>query len=101
METLFMGQANMLTTTAVDGYHKEVQQRYTYLKNKFKLSNTNHRVQFAQLRPSNFPTIRLGQLAALYSEKTNLFQELLHHNHLDQSFRTLKMYTEPLLEKAL
>ena len=90
METLFMGQANMLTTTAVDGYHKEVQQRYTYLKNKFKLSNTNHKVQFAQLRPSNFPTIRLGQLAALYSEKTNLFQELLHHNHLDQSFRTLK-----------
>jgi len=34
-------------------------------------------VQFARLRPPNFPTLRLAQLARLYHEKNQLFQAVL------------------------
>ncbi|MFZ9074353.1 MAG: DUF2851 family protein [Flavobacteriaceae bacterium] len=93
IEALFLGQAGLLDGKAVDGYHKELKQHYAYLKTKFKLSYANQKVQFARLRPSNFPTIRLVQLAALYCKNANLFQELLHHIHLDQSYEVLKSST--------
>ena len=34
-------------------------------------------IQFFRLRPSNFPTIRLSQLASLYYEHQNLFSKII------------------------
>lgn len=53
---------------ALDAYQKELMDRYAYLKNKFTLGDgTLSKLQFALLRPSNFPSLRLAQLSVLYS----------------------------------
>jgi len=41
-------------------------------------------VQFFRLRPPNFPTIRLAQLATLYSQQTNLFSKLMEARSLEE-----------------
>ena len=52
--------------------------RSQFLKNKYKLSNQHLApVQFFRLRPVNFPTIRLAQLAALYTKENQLFSKLM------------------------
>jgi len=45
-------------------------------------------VQFARLRPSNFPTLRLAQLAALYAQQSTLFQEVIRHPNPDVAYAT-------------
>lgn len=74
LEALFMGQANLLNEKTDESYEKLLLNEYLYLKKKFNLIPLKGvKVQFYRLRPPNFPTIRLSQLAVLYAENTNLF----------------------------
>jgi len=78
LEALFMGQSGLLDNDIEEGYFVKLQQRYAYLNYKFKLANGGVITpQFFRLRPSNFPTIRLSQLANLYWEKPRLFSEVI------------------------
>ena len=76
IEALFMGQANLLGGNDLSWYGVELKKRYDYLCHKFRLSPVLvSSVQFARLRPTNFPTIRLSQLAQLYYYFPNLFEQ--------------------------
>ena len=78
LEALFFGQANLLNTEIQDSYYQELKKEYDFLSNKFNLSNQGViSLQFFRLRPVNFPTIRLSQLAGLYSKNNNLFSLLI------------------------
>lgn len=76
LEALFLGQAQLLEGNEI--YVKKLSEIYAFQKVKFSLSN-DHLVkpQFFRLRPDNFPTIRLAQLAALYSGKNAIFEHLM------------------------
>jgi hypothetical protein len=64
LEALLFGQAGMLQGSAKDDYHSRLQKEYGFLQEKFQLSPLEaHLWKFLRLRPSNFPTIRLAQLA--------------------------------------
>ena len=77
LEALLFGCANLLEDVVDNTYFSELKARYEYQKVKFKLKNTFHKkVQFFRLRPNNFPTIRLAQLAALYYKHHNLFSKI-------------------------
>ena len=79
---------------ALDAYQKELMDRYAYLKNKFTLGDgTLSKLQFALLWPSNFPSLRLAQLSALYSYQSQLFQEVVSHSNPETSF---KIFSIPL-----
>lgn len=79
LEALFFGQAKLLEHSLDDKYYKTLQQEYKYLKQKFKLSQTVVVApQFFRLRPTNFPTIRLAQLANLYYQHKQLFSKVIH-----------------------
>jgi hypothetical protein len=68
-EALLFGQAGMLHDAGKDEYHLMLQKEYRFLQEKFQLTPVEAHVwKFLRLRPSNFPTIRLAQLA-----------QLLHH----------------------
>jgi len=85
LEALFFGQAGLLETEAQDVYVSELKSTYAFLKTKFSITNNGVLpVQFFRLRPPNFPTIRLAQLAALYSRCTNLFSSIIEAQSLDQ-----------------
>ena len=87
LEALFFGQAGLLDTEAQDRYISELKSTYEFLKNKFSLSRAGVvPVQFFRLRPPNFPTIRLAQLAALYSRSSNLFSRIIEAQSLEQLY---------------
>lgn len=78
LEALFYGQAGLLTTELQDEYSQNLLKEYNYLRHKFKISNQAVITpSFFRLRPPNFPTLRLSQLAALYSQHTHLFSSII------------------------
>ena len=78
IEALFFGQSGLINKEVEDTYFKQLKKDYLFLKNKFQLSNEGVLpLQFFRLRPSNFPTIRLSQLANLYASHQQLFSKLM------------------------
>lgn len=78
LEALFFGQLGLLEDDLQEGYYQELQKTYTYLKHKFNLNNQGVlSVQFFKLRPPNFPTIRIAQLAAIYHRDSYLFSKII------------------------
>tara|TARA_R100000306_G_scaffold6864_7_gene9192 strand:- start:3406 stop:4680 length:1275 start_codon:yes stop_codon:yes gene_type:complete len=78
LEALFLGQSGLLEGINEDGYFQELQKTYKYLVHKFQLSNDEVVMpKYFRLRPPNFPTIRLSQLAVLYAVEKQLFSKVI------------------------
>lgn len=79
LEALFLGQAGLLSPTKDDdAYTQKLRSEYLLLKTKYGLSAVEaHQWKFLRLRPSNFPSIRLAQLASLFHQKHISLQNLL------------------------
>lgn len=77
LESLFLGRANLLNEDFQDEYANELKKIWKYQKSKYNLTELKIiQVQFYKLRPDNFPTIRLAQLASLYIASKNLFDRI-------------------------
>ena len=75
---LFFGQAGFLEDLIDDNYHQQLKNEYQYLKLKHKLQSiSKNTFQFFRMRPQNFPTIRITQLASLFYKNQNLFSKLM------------------------
>lgn len=78
LEALFFGQAGLLSNDYESEYFEKLKKEYNFLKVKFQLTPiSNGQVQFFRLRPNNFPTIRLSQLAMVYHRHQNLFSKII------------------------
>lgn len=78
LEALLFGQAGFLLEAKEDVYYQTLQEQYAYSKTKYHLTNDAViNPKFFRLRPPNFPTIRLSQLAMLWSTKPQLFSEII------------------------
>jgi hypothetical protein len=87
LEALFFGQAGLLESEAQNAYISELKNTYEFLKHKFSLSREGViPVHFFRLRPPNFPTIRLAQLAGVYSRRSNLFSSIIEAQSLEQLY---------------
>ncbi|HTB25012.1 MAG TPA: DUF2851 family protein [Puia sp.] len=73
LEALFMGQANLLEKSWRDPYPVMLRREFIFLKKKYGLKKIFEPVHFLRMRPENFPSIRLSQLASLCTETTALF----------------------------
>lgn len=80
LEALFLGQAGLLDdTTLSDPYPLHLQQEYRHLRAKYQLRPIPaHSWKFGGLRPPNFPTIRLAQLATLVHQSNHLFSKIIN-----------------------
>ncbi|SHI72816.1 DUF2851 family protein [Flavobacterium terrae] len=75
LEALFYGTLTMLESYE-DTYGRDLYIRWEYLKQKYNLKDhLVAKVEYYKLRPDNFPTIRLSQLAQLYAKHQNLFSK--------------------------
>ena len=75
IEALMFGQAGLLAGTFRDEYPQRLKEEYDYLKGKYALSPIDPSLwKFLRLRPANFPTIRLAQLAALIHGAPQIFE---------------------------
>lgn len=80
LEALLLGQAGFLDKAKEDEYVVALKHEYALLGKKYGLAEKQlNAVQwkFLRLRPGNFPTIRLAQLAALFTAHKNLFSKIL------------------------
>ena len=92
LESLFFGQAGLLESDVENGYYISLVKEYAFLVQKFSLKNTQVLpMQFFRLRPPNFPTIRLSQLASLYNQQQNLFSKIIETEDLNAFYDLFKV----------
>jgi hypothetical protein len=83
LQALFFGQSGYLEGVSEEKYVIDLKTEYDYLKHKFNLKPIhNGQFQFFRMRPTNFPTIRIAQLASLYHKHQNLFSKLIKTSDL-------------------
>lgn len=94
LEALLFGQAGLLDESHEDAYFQSLKKSYHYLKQKFRLeTDVVVPVQFFRLRPPNFPTIRLSQLAQLYCENYNLFSQVISTSNIKDFYKLFEVQT--------
>lgn len=77
LEALLLGTAGMLEEEFADKYLRGLQNEYSFLKDKYKLSQLSKDIfKYSRLRPGNFPALRLAQLAHLLHNKPDLFMDM-------------------------
>jgi hypothetical protein len=83
IEALLFGTAGLLETCLFkealsDEYYRGLIKEYSILSSKYSLQPLHGWIwKFSRLRPSNFPTIRLSQLAAMLSVSDGLFSHVI------------------------
>ena len=74
IEALLFGQAGFLENVLEDEYVASLKREYRLLSKKYMLDSRQMKVvqwKFLRLRPANFPTVRLAQLASLLTSQQN------------------------------
>lgn len=79
-EALVFGQAGFLSAAVLDDYSRFLQKEHFFHQKKYGLKNDIFPTEwkFMRVRPSNYPTIRLAQLAAILHSNPHLFSSILH-----------------------
>ena len=84
IEALFFGCAGFLERSFTESYPVLLQREFKILKSKFNLATMPAMYwKFLRLRPPNFPTVRLAQMASLVCNADNMFSKLLVANDMD------------------
>ena len=84
IEALLFGQAGFLDENIDDDYHNKLKAEYKFLKAKYELTSLEkHNWKFMRLRPVNFPTIRLAQLAYLLHNNDDILHYIIEHDTID------------------
>lgn len=82
-ESLLFGQAGFINNQ--DEYFKNLSKEFQHQKAKYQLTPlTGVEWHFSRLRPANFPTIRIAQIAALVHKTPQLFNELINDLNIDK-----------------
>jgi hypothetical protein len=85
VEAMLFGQAGLLEGKYRSEYPKKLKKEYQHLKNKFSLKPVSgHLWKFMRLRPNNFPTIRIAQLAMLIHLRSHFFSEIIENSGYDK-----------------
>lgn len=87
LEALFFGVSGLLSEENEDLYFQKLKEIWSYQKTKYKLTkNELAKPQFYKLRPDNFPTIRLAQLATLFNKFPNLFEQIIQLKSVEEAY---------------
>ncbi|WP_417856418.1 DUF2851 family protein [Xanthomarina gelatinilytica] len=99
LEALFFGLTGLLDQDIQEPYFLVLQKEYRYLKRKYNLHDTEVvPIQFFRLRPQNFPTIRLSQLAKLYHLHSSLFSQIMEVSSLKTIYKLFQVSTSVFWE---
>ncbi len=80
LEALLFGQAGLLEPITREGYPKRLKDEYSYLCKKYELPPkiSKSSWKYARMRPSNFPDIRIAQLAAMiHFHEARIFRKMM------------------------
>ena len=85
LEALLLGQCGLLEREWEDPYPKMLTREYSFAMRKYGLLPIRVPVQFLRMRPMNFPTVRLAQLAMLIRQSSHLFSRFRHAAGLEEA----------------
>ncbi len=92
MEALLFGQAGMLDNNFTDLYPGELSREYLFLRKKYNLDPIPGSMwKFLRLRPPNFPTIRISQLAGFLCLTKGRFFHLFEEGSPAKVFNLFKI----------
>lgn len=77
LEALLFGQAGLLEKKSEEPYIIMLRKEYQFYKKKYRLECIHEPIHFLRMRPENFPSIRLAQLAMLVHQSSHLFSKLI------------------------
>ena len=85
LEALLFGQAGFLEESP-DEYSSGLLDEFNFLRHKYPLKAplSRHQWKFMRLRPANFPTLRIAQLAGALRDQRGLFSRFLEVTSRDQ-----------------
>ena len=86
IEALLFGNSGLLNQQLLgDDYYLQLREEYSFLYKKYQLKAIEgHLWKFMRLRPANFPTVRISQLAALIHQSQGLFSKIIEIEKLDE-----------------
>jgi hypothetical protein len=80
-EALLFGQSGLLPEKFTDTYTNALIREYSHLQVKYHIRPMPlHWWKFMRLRPNNFPTIRIAQLAGLFFRQPQLFRTCIEQD---------------------
>lgn len=92
IEALVLGTAGFLNQKLTDEYLLFLQKEYFYLQKKYNLVCLDKTIwKFGRMRPTNFPTIRLMQFAALLYQSSHLFSKVLACETIEELQKLYKL----------
>lgn len=78
IEALLFGSAGFLDDSFEEEYPNKLKKEFYYLKSKYQLKELDSFIwKFMRMHPSNFPSIRLSQFAAIIFKTNKLFNQLI------------------------
>lgn len=80
LEALIFGQAGLLERKFKDEYPRKLRAEYDFLSHKYNLKESilsSSEWKFMRMRPANFPTLRMAQLAAIINKTPALFSHII------------------------
>ena len=82
-ESLLFGQSGLLNMRIRGRYPHTLKKEHAYLTGKYGLSPMpGYLWKFMRMRPAAFPTLRIAQLAALYSRHQSILQEIIERDNI-------------------
>lgn len=90
IESLLFGQAGFLEINQLCAYGKELKKEFDFQREKHNLVPIQKvSWKLSKLRPPNFPTVRLAQLARLLQSNPNLFNSLVVQRNTCREIQTV------------
>lgn len=91
VEALLLGTAGLLGKEFQEKYPQMLQKEFLFYQKKYKLKIIDGELSFLRMRPANFPTIRLAQLAMLIHESEHLFSKIKSSSSLKDVKKMLQV----------
>ena len=82
LEGLLFGQAGLLEQDFNEDYPQLLKREYNFYQKKYQLKPVPVKPFFLRMRPANFPTIRVAQLAMLVNHSSHLFSKIKETNEV-------------------
>jgi hypothetical protein len=91
LEAMLLGQAGLLPERSEEPYVQHLISEFGFYRKKFNWESPMLRQHwtFMGARPTNFPTLRIAQLAAILSKAPNLLQAVMEDSREFSGFRRL------------
>ena len=91
LEALLFGTSGLIPAPAGDEYTRRLSDEFAYLQKLHHIDTLSETEwKFHRMRPYNFPTFRIAQLAALYQQEVYWFEKILKTENLQTIRNTLK-----------